>query len=421
MYKKKMFYLLYLVLFMLMLMRTSTDTPNILYRTAFLVTLLAPLFFIDKKYFTPILICFMTIGTYGFAFNYLPYEISIYFYITLLFLIFRRVKCDKSHISLFFVITVLFLLFRNILDSFHPQDVFYSCATVGVFSLISNEDRNDSMKLMLYSFAVISIGLSLLYLINYEKFIEDYSAGEGLERSGWMDPNYFSCVVGMGVMSSSILLMKPQSKRRVFNLCFLIATIILSVIVQVLSASRGGILAISLGVTILLIFSKVRLGYKILVVFFIFCFVAWMYQNNYFELLEYRLNNDDGTGSGRLDIWTRKLDAMASDGNILHWIIGYGYQSGFQLTGSAGNGVGFHNDFIAIFCEYGLLGLLIFLCYLCKPLMISAKENRPIVLALLLYLWAVCMTLEPFSLGYLPYFAFYYLVILVSKSEIKME
>lgn len=414
--KHSYIYIYYFVLLVILLLRTSTASPSIILRVAYLVSFLTPLLFSKKQYYPPILLCFMTIGTYGFAFNYLPYEMSIYFLLTLIFLVIRKNEFKISQVSLMFVISLLFVSFRNILDSYSPQNIFYCLAIIGVFSLIIEENYLKSQNNFCLAFIIAALGLSLLYLVNYDKFIVDYDASQSIERSGWIDPNYFSGVLGMGVIASLMFLIKYPKYGYFIKIIAMIVVLVL-LLVQIMLASRGGLLAISVSLSILLMFSKIKLKYKILTIGIIVISIVWMYYAGLFQLLEYRIQNDAGGGSGRFDIWVAKLNTFINDGNIIHWLFGYGYKTGFELTNISGGGVGFHNDFIAILCEYGILGLIIFLYWLLYPLSVASNENKLVVLAILTYLFIICLTLEPISSGALPYFAFYFLSILVSKSN----
>ena len=400
-----------------MLMRTSTEIPNFIMRLGFLSAFFVPLLFIDKIYYPSILVCFMTVGTYGFAYSYLPYEMPVYFAMTVIFVIVQKCKCKVSQISPMFLITLMFLLFRNIIDSFDPQNIFYCVAIIGMFCLvIDKEDNHNVQQCLLYTFIIISISLSLLYFLNYDQFVEDYDAKQGLERSGWIDPNYFSCVLGMGGLSAFILLLKDRCRWLMKLL--LLFTMIISFITQVILASRGGALAITVSVLILLLFSRIRFTYKIISLGFVICLVIWMYSNGYFQLLEHRIQTDSGGGSGRLDIWEAKMNFFFNHGHLLHWLFGFGYQSGFELAGTEGIGVGFHNDFVAVLCEYGILGLIVFVYWFSYPFFRAIKENKIIILSMLTYLFVVCATLEPISSGALPYFAFYFTILQLSKKEI---
>lgn len=397
-----------------MLFRTSTAAPNLIFRACFMFAFVLPLLFAKKNMFPAVMICFMIVGTYGFAFNYMPYQMSIYFIMSLIILLFNQNKSNITYISLIYIATIILVFARNIFDTIIPHNVSLCIATIGIFIIVSRNDINASTLNMLYCFIVSTLSLSILYLFNYDKFLLDYNAAEGLERSGWIDPNYFSAIIGMGIISSIILLLK--NNKNILKV-ILIVTIMIGFVVQVLLASRGALLAVSLSSLVLLFFAEIKKRYKLLFSFIIFVFLLWMYTNNYFDLLEYRINNDTGGGSGRLDIWLAKLNAFSTEGNIFQWLFGMGFQSAFELSGISGRGVGFHNDFLAILCGYGLVGLIIFIYWIFYPLTISTANNRLYVFASLLYLLITYITLEPMSLGYLPFYAFYYLIFLLAQSH----
>lgn len=410
-------YIYYFILLLILLLRDSVDAPSVILRVAYLIAFLFPLIFAHKEIFPAILTCFMVVGTYGYAFNYMPYEMYTYFVMSLLCMTFTRRQYKYKQISIVFILALVLILLRNFFDSYQFHNIFYCVASVGIFALTSQKDNNERGYSMLYCFVIISLALSLLYLFNYERFIEDYNKGAGLERAGWIDPNYFSCIIGMGILSSIILMIRKNGLV-FWKKLILVLTILLSFIAQVLMASRGGILAVSMGMGILIFFSNIKFKYKVLSVLLIVAFVIWMNANDYFTLLEYRIQNDDGTGSGRLDIWKSKFQAFTIDANVLTWLFGLGHKTAFELTGSGNQGVGFHNDFIAIFCAYGIVGLVVFLYWYIYPLYRSIQRDKFIVFAMLLYMVVVSMTLEPMSYGYLPYYSFFYTIILVSSGAL---
>mgnify|MGYP003308199786 CR=1 FL=1 len=59
-------------------------------------------------------------------------------------------------------------------------------------------DGVNLVNSMLYCFIFTSLAISLIYLLNYDQFLASYNANDRMERSGWTDPNYLSCIIGMG-------------------------------------------------------------------------------------------------------------------------------------------------------------------------------------------------------------------------------
>ena len=254
---------------------------------------------------------------------------------------------------------------------------------------------------MFNGFAATSLALSIVYLSNYEKFVVSYGQGE-FERSGWTDPYYLSSIIGMGILTSFVQILRKRNAALPLKL-FWIVCAGLSLISQLLMASRGGILATALSIVIVFMFTKIRSIYKVGVFVILCVFIFWLYNSGFFDLLEYRILSDDGSGSGRTVIWVKKLNAFIEEGNPLQWIFGLGYESAFKLAGE-GRLLGFHNDFLAILCGYGILGVSVFVYFIMIPLREAASYAKPIVLSLIVYLMVVCATLEPLSAGRLVFF-----------------
>lgn len=100
-------------------------------------------------------------------------------------------------------------------------------------------------------------------------------------------------------------------------------------------------------------------------------FLVFLYNNDYFEIIEMRMENESGGGSGRLTIWENKLNAFNNEINPLRWIFGNGYEGGYALgyiNYNGGAGRGFHNDYLAHLCDYGIVGLCLFLSVMISPL-----------------------------------------------------
>ena len=411
--KSKYIYIYYLFLLMLLLLRTSDVVPNTIIRLLYLSVFFLPFLGRYRTLYLPCLVTFMTVGTYGFAYSYFPYMMGIYMIFSIIYLFFSNSKILDVKIPKIFVFTVIYIGLINIIDSGKPQEIFYSIVTILAASYCASSNIEGYIQKMLIAFTIISISLSVVYLLNYENFLEAYNANDGMERSGWTDPNYLSCIIGMGVVSSMILLLKKENYSLLIKLyCALV--IVLSLLVQLLLASRGGLLCVIASLIVLIVLSNVRMQYKVLTFIVFILFLIWAYVNNYFELLAYRIANDTG-GSGRLVIWTNKLNEFLNLKNPLKWIFGIGYESAYKLA-SKSTGIGFHNDFLSILCGYGIIGfsLLVYLMII-RPIKQASKNIRPIVVSLVIYLSLACMTLEPLSAGRLTYFGFFALIVFYSK------
>lgn len=404
----------YAILLLMLALRTSLSVPHPIIRLGYLAAFYIPLILKYTNLYLPCVITFVTVCTYNYAFGYLPYEMNVYFFITLIsfVIVFAINKSRSIKISPVFLVLAYYVFFLNLFDSGEPQDIFYSIATVGFGVIITGNDNVANRSNMLNCFTIISFVLSIIYLLNFDKFLDSYDGTGDFERSGWTDPNYLSCIIGMGVITSLILLMKVP-KSIAFKI-FYIFTILISIISQVLMASRGGLLCVSVSVIIFILFSKIRFHYKLLTLIALLAFIIFLYSNNYLDLLMHRIEGDSDGGSGRLDIWMLKLQEFISEGNIVDWIFGLGYISAFKL-GFGENGFGFHNDYLAIMCGYGVVGLMTFLYLLFIYPFKHIQAQRSVVFSLVIYLALACLTLEPISAGRIPYIAFYALIIIYAK------
>lgn len=275
------------------------------------------------------------------------------------------------------------------------------------------KERQYNLRLLLNCFCVASLCLALIYLLNYEKFLTDYRGASGMERSGWTDPNYLSCIIGMGIVSAFYQLL-TVSQKNLIQIFLWLLTIGITFIAQVLMASRGGLLSVSVSCMILIFLTDTKFKHKLFFALLIMLFIYWMYQNNYFELLEYRIQHDSGTGSGRTEIWARKY-ADFSNENLSNILFGVGYDRSLLLGGYS-NGVAFHNDFLAILCQYGVFGFGLFMYLLIRPFYNLKRKELITIFSMIIYIILTCMTLEPFSAGRLTYFGFYLMILVLANA-----
>lgn len=421
--KHNIFILIYygILLIVLISRKDAVSEPPMVLRLAFLGAVIIPAVLFKNVSYPAIITLFYTLTTQGFAYSYMPYTYIIYVVLTLVLVLFYYKKTKKVNnipkFLLFFVVYILavdLITSINNVDSNVFQNVFYIFFTVILFLIITSKDKENALTQLTLSFTVITIILSYLFFVNRDQFVSDYA--EGLERSRWTDPNYFGMIIGIGTTISFVKLFSKELKSLniVHKLVYIIA-IVISLPTLILNASRGAILSIICVLVFISIFSKIKLLSKIGIVLIGVASVVYLYNNQYFDLLLYRIENDSGGGSGRTDIWQSKIQAF-SQGNILQIIFGYGYHGGMTITGEYR---GFHNDFVGFIVEYGIIGLCLFLYMLYYPVRKSFKNGKiqPDVVAIILYIAICSMTIEPFGLGVLPFYSFYMYALLLSNNK----
>lgn len=410
---KRLVLLYFTILLLAVTLRTSVAAPNILVRLVYLGAFFIPLLTKYRNLYLPCLVAFTTVSINSFAFGYFPYDMLSYAVISIFALVIAALVYRSSSIRItpLFFMTLLYVLIINVVYSGSPQDISYCFIAICCGATIQDNNAQKNQSNLLNCFSVISLALSFIYLTNYDAFLQSYNPADDMERAGWTDPNYLSCILGMGVITSLIQLLRER-KASLFWRLFWISTVTVSLMSQLLMASRGGLLCVVVSALILLIFADVKKWYKVIISLFLVGVLVWLYTNNYFELLEYRVTNDSSGGSGRVDIWQMKLLAFGNESNILKWIFGVGHTGALKLSFN-NQPFGFHNDFLAVLCSYGVIGfvMMVYIMFI-LPFKGTTKYSRPIVAALVIYLVLVCMTLEPLSSGRLTYFAFYYLILL---------
>ena len=76
--------------------------------------------------------------------------------------------------------------------------------------------------------------------------------------------------------------------------------------------------------------------------------------------MESLVNGEDSSGSGRTEIWSMYWDYLKND-SLLNSIFGRGYTATKRNPSLIGLGMGWaHNDFLQVFFDYGIVGLLLF-------------------------------------------------------------
>ena len=391
-------------------------------RLAFMAAVVFPAVLFRNVSYPAVITLFYTLASNGFAYSYMPYTYSIYVGVTLaLVLFFYKIKIENlSNIPKFLVFFTFYILAVDLITSVNNadanvfQNVFYNFFTVILFLIIIAQNKENTLTQLPFSFAVITIVLSYLFLVNRNQFVSDY--GGGLERSGWTDANYFGTIIGMGTTISIIKLFSKEWKNLNIALkSVYITAIVISLPTLLLNASRGAMLSVVCAFVFLSIFSKIKLWQKIGIVLIGAVGVIYLYNNQYFDLLLYRIENDSGGGSGRTEIWETKLESF-SQGNMFQIIFGNGFYGGATITGRL---IGFHNDFVGFLVDYGIVGLCMLLYMLYYPIKLVPKNSKTkiVIIVSIVYLATCFLTLEPFLTGILPYFSFYLYAFLLAKNE----
>lgn len=406
-----------------MQLQQSEVMPSTGIRLVFVGAVMWPLYTIRKEALPIVLSLFFTVTNYNFSYSYMPYEVYQYDILIALGLVLGY--HDKLFTNLKVPIFLyVWLISVTIIDIFWSLKINYlSYSILGIILLwpYMNFGNADFLKMMSLSVIVTGTVLASSYLLFASRYAEAYTGGGGFEREGWTDPNYFGCAVGMGIIAAGVEIV--QNRYNLLMKLIFGFTILIMFACLAINASRGAISAVGASCLILILVARIKIQYKVLFALMIVAMSIYFNDLGYFDLLKYRIEHDANGGSGRTTIWITKIETFFSYENpfpYISYLLGLGLEGGRNLAQERLVHTGFHNDFIAFLCEYGFIGLFIFIKWLWYPISI-ATSNKLLVSAVIVYLIMCSMTLEPITAGRFSYFIFwlYALQLAVSQTEFK--
>lgn len=261
-----------------------------------------------------------------------------------------------------------------------------------------------------YAFVLTSIIVSMVYALNFETYAERYSYDSEVMSSHYIDPNYQGGAIGMGVVFAIYLLLNNKATAFWIQVMCIVC-IIVSMATLFTLASRGALLAVVVAGACIFLTSDAKIPLKIGAIALGVLLVAYAYSNHYMDLLIVRLQEKSlETGTNRIVIWVSKINAFTRDNNILHWLFGIGRMNSLTLGEFkiAKAGAAFHNQYLAMLVNYGIVGCCMLFYLLVLPIVKAAKEKKVIVSILVLYLAVVCLTLEPLTAAFPAFYLFYF-------------
>lgn len=336
--------------------------------------------------------------------------------VTLVFIVFCYfLYKDKTRFVLkCFLIFAYYVICSLVHFDFQPKLMIWFPAAVLLCDMIKNK---EDLKLLFFAFLALSIFLDVEFLVHRGAFLVNYGR-EDLERAIWINPNVYGAEIAAGGVLAFAYLMDffRFEKTKALNI-ICIFTLFLSVIVLIMNASRGSILALVVPVVFMVIMSKTKLYIKILVVTLGILFVVVLYNQGVFSLLFYRIESAETEGAGgRLGIWQSKLSAFLSSDK------GFVFGIGQEACANLGVFISTHNDFITALIAYGIAGFMVFVyTFFIYPIVNAPRQLKLMVMALSLYLVFECSVLEPIFRGYFSEIMFFFFIIkyiMIMKREI---
>lgn len=403
--KDRLYIIYYMALLVLMffLMKPNVDISMSIRIGLFGLTFLPVVFRIDLLPF--VFLCFYGISSSSFS-AVLPSSVEYYLVLVLVFYFLYKKKSRFVGGALilfayFFICSLFHLDLTNIIS--------WWLVSILLADMISSK---KDLQMIFYAFLIISLFLSILYLIYREEFLVQYgSTSLDVEYSGWINPNVFGATIGVGgVLAMSYLMNFLKFEKNKFFTILSIVVLLLSFIVLVLNSSRGSLLAFALPVVIMLFISKLNLWIKTITLFVVMGFVLLLLlHSNVFDLLFVRLNEDSfATGGNRTIIWENKLNLFFNQSNIFELFFGVGKSATTELGGY----ISTHNDIITSLIGFGVIGLILFVYYvILYPIKVASKDARALIILFSIYIVIECCVLEPVFRA-IPFFMMFYFFVL---------
>ena len=230
----------------------------------------------------------------------------------------RRIK-PFIFVLVFYFLMIAFVTIEPFLDYTSPLFLIIPIV-LAASSFVKNED--DILRL-LFALILMSLFLASIFLLRRGDFAVAYKTLD-VDRSGWTNANMFGGSLAVGfICSIGYFLGSFRLNKNIFLNLVAITTSFVTLTALILNASRGSLLA-ALGTgIILLLFSKVKLPYKIIVTVVIVGFAIYLYNSGYFNLIEARMGEEDLE-----TIVTITLKSNGAQYQVKLKVVGYGVWDG---------------------------------------------------------------------------------------------
>jgi hypothetical protein len=261
-------------------------------------------------------------------------------------------------------------------------------------------DKKLSQEQLLQIVACMSFPIITMttHLFLYNPSVKEVLSGTGsnFETSGGFGPNQVSTLLGLGMVALVVrfFLKSPTLFLKLFNLLLLIAVSFRALV----TFSRGGVYTAIIVIFAFLLVLYLQSGYRqkqqIITLFMLLIAVGvltwWISSNQTSGLIGNRYTNTDEIGREKEDVTTGRVDLFVHEfqGFLEHPFLGVG-ASGMkqERLEEGGNIVASHNEVSRLLSEHGMLGIVILLLLIIKPLVFRTQNKGNLLFYAFLAFW----------------------------------
>lgn len=330
-----------------------------------------------------------------------------------------KINLNKTGIFLYlFFMVVLFGVLKNGFTEDTFITIFRLLVGFLVYIIYASERTNiyiDYISKALLFTPVLLFTINIRQIIN---FLQGSYAGQFTQRmtisNSFGNPNFFSNYLLIPYVLSMHYFITALQGKKIKNVLFNFVTMLISIILILITSSRGSILALILTSTIYLLWylrkNKFKLHYILLILAIILLVGSLMLTyldsviNTFFSRISY---NDLMEGSGRNVIFSEAIETFIDNP---FWGVGLGNFKNISQSGTRT-----HNLYLELLTETGLIGFLIFFIIIIRIVTII---NRIDQIYISYYFSFIAMLLNGFTINMLDLRHFWLIIGVLSSNLI---
>lgn len=329
---------------------------------------------------------------------------------------------ENSGGTYFFIIILIFheSIFKNPLNLLQIILLLWIICIAGTFNYILHSEN-------VFSLVDVDPNIRGINIQNQIRGNEHY-----------VDPNYFGANQAMGAIIAVCMLIYrkdilhmingyvPGYLMKILQSNVILITIIFLLVIELWAClrglSRGALVVLLSGLFAVFLLKK---NYKVLIIgsIVVGLVVIGLFYIGIADLYLYRFVNDETGTSGRTQIWLAMYNSIINNGGIIKFFFGGGndYNWWVYWTGNfwGDSKASSHNQFLTLWVNFGLTGLVLFIYPLIRGLINNFKNRCMINDIRIILFFAIAvysLNLEPLLFSY---FSWFYFAVIASYTPVE--